>query len=205
MARSPWPVLCRALVHLLGLWVLAHVLLVRMPAEDAWAIFGEHGRLENLQVALLGVILLVCVMCALRRPVTRPLATLLAGVAAAALVREHNNWFKDEFGSNVWQAAAGVLIVASWFWTWKAGGHLRDCLADLTSRPAFGWMAAGLVVFLYGQVLDERPIWDLLLDNDVPYAAQRMAEECAETAAYWLLGAGLFEWWLGTRPSDDAA
>ena len=205
-SRSPWPVLCRTLVYMLGLWALADVLLVRMQADDAWTVFGEHGRLENLQVALLAVILTLCVACALRSPATRPLSILLAGIAAAALVREHNNnWFKDHVGLNAWQAAAGVVIVTSWIVAFKAGGRVRDCLVDLTSRPAFGWLAAGLVVFLYGQVLDERYIWDLLLDRNVPYAAQRMAEECAETAGYWLIAAGLLEWWIGAPRKTDAA
>jgi len=199
-------VLLRTAAYIGGLFVLADVLLLRVHAANGWAVFGENGRLELAQDVLIGVSFLLLVLCARRRPVTRPLAILLAGLAVAALVREQNNWFKDEVGHGVWQAVvAGVLLVTG-LCVRKVGGNLGHALLDLLASPAFGWMAAGVAVFAFGQVLDERPIWNLLLGADVPYAAQRMAEECAETAAYGLIAAGTCEWWRGARaPADEAA
>ncbi len=195
--------LARAVLYMAGLWVLGHVLILRLEQNDAWRIFGENGTLEVAQVVLLVVIGLLGVLLARGRPVSRPLSVLLAGFALAAIVREHNNWFKEVVGSGAWQAVVAAVLIPTLLIARRARGSVRGALADLIQRPAFGWLAAGLAIFVYGQVLDERPIWDLLLDNVVPYAAQRMAEECVETAAYWLLAAGFFEWWL-TAPRGTA-
>jgi uncharacterized membrane protein YdcZ (DUF606 family) len=187
-----------------GLFLLANTVLLWWPAEDAGLLFKEDGRLELVQVGLLVLMLALMIDAARRLPATRPLSVLLAGVAVAALVREHNNWFKDEIGRGVWQAVVGVVLVVTALVAKRLGGDVRAGIADLVARPAFGWLAGGVVIFAYGQVLDELPIWQLLLGKDVPYAAQRMAEECVETASYWLLAAGLFEWWL-TAPRQSEA
>ena len=203
---SPLAALLRVGVYAVGLFLLANIALLWVPAEDAGQLFKEDGRLELVQVALLILMLALMVDAARRVPATRPLSVLLAGVAVAALVREHNNWFKDEIGRGVWQAVVGVVLVVTAIIAKRLGGDLRGSIVDLIARPAFGYLAGGVVIFAYGQVLDELPIWQLLLGPEVPYAAQRMAEECVETASYWLLAAGLFEWWLTTpRPSTAEA
>ncbi len=198
-----WPPLLRAAGYAVALFVLADVLLLRGHATDGWAVFGENGRLEIAQDVLLALSFVLLLHAARRRPVARPLAILLAGVALAALVREQNNAFKDEIGHGVWQMVVAVVLLVTGLVVHRVGGSLRAAVADLVAHPAFGWMAAGVAVFAFGQVLDELPIWHLLLGSDVPYAAQRMAEECAETAAYGLIAAGTCEWGLaGTRHAE---
>ena len=189
----------RAGCYVGGLFVLANTALLWMSAEDAGVIFQENGRLELIQVGLLVLMLLIVFDGARRLPSTRPFSVLLVGAALAALVREHNNWFKDEIGSNVWQALVAVILVVAALLARRLGGDPRAALRDLVARPAFGWMAAGVGVFMFGQVLDEVALWQLLLGDDPPYMARRMAEECFETAAYWLLAAGLLEWRLTAR------
>ena len=202
--RTTIAAMLRAGGYIAGLFLLANTALLWIPAEDAGVIFQENGRLELIQVGLLVLMLVVVFDAARRLPSTRPFSVLLVGVALAALVREHNNWFKDEIGSNVWQAVVAGILVVTAIIARRLGGDPRAVLIDFVSRPAFGWMAAGVATFMFGQVLDEAPLWQLLLGEDPPYMARRMAEECCETASYWLLAAGLFEWWL-TAPRGAAA
>ncbi|MDJ0522654.1 MAG: hypothetical protein QNJ90_11355 [Planctomycetota bacterium] len=204
-ASSPVAALVRVAVYAGGLFLLGNVVLLWIPAEHADDIWFEHRRVEQVQIGMLVLMFGLLIETARSRPSTRPLSVLLAGLAVAAIAREHNNWFKDNIGSGVWQAVVAVVLVLTALTARRLGGDTRTALAHLTASPAFGWLASGAVVFLFGQVLDERPIWALLVGEPVPYSAQRMAEESMETAAYWLIACGLLEWRLSVRTRDRAA
>ena len=116
------------------LLALGHFLIYGHSAEDPWDVFGEDGRIEVAQVALLVLGLLLSVRMANRREASRPLSILLAGFLAAMIVREHNNYFKDHVGDNVWQALVTVVLVATlaiaWRWRRNLGASLKALVAE---------------------------------------------------------------------------
>ena len=202
-APSPWGPILRVLVYGVFLYALADVTLLRIPAEDGWALFGEYQRLEMVQVALLVLGMVLALAAALRHPSSRPVSILIVGMLAAVLVREHNNYFKDNYFSGLWELIVLAVLAITLALAWPTRRNLVPAVADLVRRPAFGWLSASLVLLAFAQSLDERAIWVLLLGEDVPYAAQRMAEESVEAAAYALCAVGTFEYLWGFRTGGE--
>ena len=201
--RSLLGPLLRVVLYGAGLLVLGDVVLHRWAYPDhALIVFGEYGRLEWVQVVLLVLGFAVSVTTAVQRPESRPLSVLVAGFLVAVLVREHNNYFKDHHFSGSWQLlVAAVVGVTLWIaWRWRA--NLVPALQRLTTLPAFGWLAAGVLLTGFAQLLDEQSLWDFVLrGQEVPYAARRVGEETVEVAAFYLFLVGLIEYRLGLPAS----
>lgn len=203
--KAPWAPLLRFVVYVAVLLVVGDVALHRVSAPDGLALFGEYGRLEMIQVAFLALGLAFAVLAAVRRPASRPATVLLAGLLAAVLVREHNNYFKDHGFSGLWELIAAAVVVATLLlaWRWRAG--FTSSLVRVVSSPAFGWMAAAVVVVTFAQLLDERALWQLVLEQeDFPYAVRRMGEESLEVVAYYLFAVGLLELAISFEPGEEA-
>ncbi len=186
---------------------LGHFLIYGHSAEDPWEVFGEDGRIEVAQVVLLGLGFALSVLMAATRARSRPLSVLLAGFLAAMIVREHNNYFKDHVGDNVWQAIVGFVLVVTLAIAWRWRKNLGRALLDLVSGPAFGWLSAGVLLTLFGQLTDEVELWDFLLGEGYPYAARRSIEECFELVGIYFFLVGLLEHYLAlgrpaSRPED---
>lgn len=208
-ARLLLPVLAPALrVVLYGvlLVLLGEVLISRWPAPDGWAIFGEDGRLEIAQVVLLALSILGAVLLAVRRPETRPLAVLWAGLLLAVLVREHNNHLKDHGFHGLWQMLVAAVFAATLALAWRSRAGFLPSLGRFLASPAFAWMAAGLLVMGFGQLLDELALWTKVLERpDFPYATRRVAEESLEFLAYAFGAIALLEHRLALgRPSPGS-
>lgn len=192
--RIPWGPLLRAAAYVALLLGIGDVALYRVPIEDGLALFGEYGRMEQIQVVFLGVGLLVVVLTALQRPASRPATVLLAGLLVAVLVREHNNFFNDHGFHGLWELLVTVVVLVTLAVAWRWRTTLGSSVDLVVSRPAFGWMAAGVVVIVFAQLLDERALWQLVLEQeDFPYAVRRMGEETLEAVAYYLFAVGLLE------------
>jgi len=197
----------RAVAYVVFLVVVGDVALHRIAAENGLVLFGEYGRLEQIQVAFLVLGFLLAFLTAVQRPASRPATVLLAGMLAAVLVREHNNFFKDHGFHGLWELIVAVVVVVTLAvaWRWRAG--LSSSLGLVVGRAAFGWMAAAVVVVTFAQLLDERALWQLVLEQeDFPYAVRRVCEESLEAVAYYLFAVGLLELRLTLpRPSEAAS
>lgn len=196
--------LLRVVLYGAGLLVLGDVVLHRWAYPDqALEVFGEYGRLEWIQVGLLVLGLGICVLTAIQRPASRPLSVLLAGFLVAVLVREHNNYFKDNDIPGSWQLPVVVVLALTAGVAWRWRSSFAAALRRLVGLPAFGWLAAAVLLAAFAQLLDEQSLWDFVLrGREVPYAARRVGEETVEVAAFYLLLVGLIEYRIGLAPSD---
>lgn len=199
--QSPWGALLRVALYGGGLLLLGELALHRLPQPDhPLDLFGEYGRLEWIQVGMLVVGFGLCVLTARQRPTSRPLSILFAGFLAAVLVREHNNYFKDNFFSGLWQLIAAAVVAVTVLVAWRWRSAFVPALRRLVSLPAFGWMCAGVLLVLFAQLLDEQSLWDFVLEGrEVPYAVRRVGEEAVEIAGFYLFLVGLLEYHLGLR------
>ena len=186
-----------------GLVLLGEVLLYRLPwSKEPLDLVGENGRLEWGQMVFLVGFGLTMAAIAARFARVRPLAVLLAGLAAAVLVREQNNVLKDHVGHGVWQALVAGIVAVSVALAWPSRRHLPGAVLDLLGRPAAGLLMAAVAVFAYAQLFDELTLWRFLLGRDeVPYAARRVTEEGVELAAYVLAFAAAVAWRAGLARS----
>lgn len=204
---GPWGPVLRVVLYTGFLYGLGHLAMHTVPSESGMALFGEYGRLEMIQVAALGVGLLLALLAIVRHPTSRPIAVLIAGMLVTVLVREFNNYFKDHVADGLWQLIvyAVIFVSGALAFAWRA--HFTQAAQRLVSSPAFGWMGAGVVVAIFAQLLDERSMWALVLEReDYPYAARRMAEESVELAAYALFTLGLIEYSISlARPSASTS
>lgn len=186
------------------LLALGEVLLFRIRPESAWDVFDEYGTLEKAQLVCLGLGILLGLVTAVRYPASRPVSILLAGLLVAVLIREHNNYFKDRVGEGVWQIWVGVVIVVSVGVSACYRRNVWGALADLGRAPALAWMAAAVLLVVFGQLFDEHDLWAYMLEGVDPKAARRAVEECLELAGYYLFAVGLFEYWLYQRANSTA-
>lgn len=187
----------RALGYAAALVALGDALLLRWPAADGWALFGEDGRLEIAQVGLLGLAAAGAALLALRRADTRPVSVLLLGLLLAVLVREHNNHFKDLGFRGLWQLVVAAVAIGTLAAAWPARARTLPALARYLGSPALPWMGAALCALAFGQLFDEPGLWRLILGSgDVPYAARRAGEEGFETLAYACAAISILEYRL---------
>ena len=195
--------LLRVVLYGAGLLVLGDAVLHRWAyPEQALEVFGEYGRLEWIQVGLLALGVGVSVLTAVQRPASRPISVLLAGLLVAVLVREHNNWFKDNAVPGSWQLPVAVILAVTAWIAWRWRSNLGPALGRLVGLPAFGWLAAAVLLTGFAQLLDEQSLWDFVLrGQEVPYAARRVGEETLEVAAFYLFLVGLIEYRLGASSS----
>ena len=202
--RGLWGPALRVLLYGAGLLVLGDVILHRLPQPaHPLDLFGEYGRLEWVQVGLLVVSLGLSILTAVQCPQSRPLSILLVGCLAAVLVREHNNYFKDNHFSGLWQlivaAVFGVTLLVAWRWR----RNFLPALRTLVACPAFGWLCSAVLLVGFAQLLDEESLWAFVLEGqDIPYAARRVGEETVELAAFYLFAVGLVEYRLTLGTSD---
>ena len=198
---SPWGTVLRVALYGVGLLALCDVALHRLPFPDhPLDLFGEYGRLEWIQVGLLVVSLALAVLTAVQRLESRALSVLLAGGLVAVLVREHNNYFKDNCFSGLWQLIVAAVLAVTVLVAWRWRETLLPAIRRLVSLPAFGWLCAAVLIAAFAQLLDEESLWVFVLERDeFPYAAKRVGEETAEVAAFYLFMVGLIEYRLTVR------
>ena len=155
--------LLRVVLYGAGLLVLGDVVLHRWAyPEHALEVFGEYGRLEWIQVGILVLCVGVSVLTAIQRPASRPITVILAGLLVAVLVREHNNWFKDNAIPGSWQLPVVVVLAATAGIAWRWRSNLGPALRRLVELPAFGWLAAAEREQWLMHVV-EVPLWVMLL------------------------------------------
>lgn len=195
LERPPWGTLVRFVLYAAGLGLLGEVALYRLPVDDAWELFGEYGRLETIQVWLLVIAFAIAATTAMRKPATRPLTVLLAGLVFALLVREHGTYLQDHGFPGLVAILLGVVVIATLAVAWRTRRNLVPALQALCSCPCFGWMAAAVLVVVFAQFLDERSLWELVTgEKDCPMAVRHVGEESLEVVAYYLFAVGLLEY-----------
>jgi hypothetical protein len=197
--------LLRAALYVALLSALGEVLVLRWSAPDGWAIFGEDGRLEIAQLVLLALALAGAGLLALRRPETRPVSVLLAGLFLAVLVREHNNLLKDHGFRGLWQVLVGLVVLASLALSWPSRANAPAALRRFFASPSIGWLAAGVLALTFGQLFDEVVVWTTVLGRaDFPYATRRVVEESFELLAYASAAIAVLEYRLALGPRSPA-
>ena len=202
---SPVGPVLRVVLYGAGLLGLGYFLIHMHSETDALAVFGEYGRLETAQIVILLTSFGLTVSAALTRPASRPLSVLLAGLLLALVVREHNNYFKDHVGPGAWEAAVALILIPTGLVALKWRKNLWPSITHIVQSQAFVWMAAGVMLALFGQLLDEQSLWDLVLGKEPPYAARRILEESFELAALYFFLVGLIEYHLSLRSSATPA
>ncbi len=193
--RRRYGPLLRLGLYALAFFVVSHTLFVWMPMDDAEAVFGEHRRIENAQVGLLGVSLSICVLLLLRRPAARPLSILATGAFLALLVRELNTPLEYY---DIWKFIVAAIALGSVALAWP---HRRSLGSSLMvfMRSGLPWCAAGALAHRFGALLDERAIWEPIVGEGVPFLARRMGEESVELLGYMLILIGMIEWCVAHR------
>mgnify|MGYP001819600814 CR=1 FL=1 len=103
-----------------------------------------------------------------------------------------------------WQLPVVVVLAATSGIAWRWRSNLGPALRRLVGLPAFGWLAAAVLLTGFAQLLDEQSLWDFVLrGQEVPYAARRVGEETVEVAAFYLFLVGLIEYRVGLPSAES--
>lgn len=153
--------------------------------------FREESFIENAQVCLL-LASTICFAVSGRFCRKREgLATLLAGMAMIALVREMD-WEFDDITHGFWKVPALLVAVAMAGVFWRVRAGFWRAAAEMTTSPSWAWLSAGfLTVLVTSRIYGWKGNWHALLGT-TPYtrSIKRAVEEGTELIGYTLIALG---------------
>lgn len=156
------------------------------------ALLSEGGVIEWTQVGVCIVLTLLVWNCAVR--LRTPLHTLLAVLAAMAVVRELDGFLEDVIRQDFHRRMLDVLTLFVLVYWWYRRKELAVNMASFVRRPGFWLMLAGFAVLgIYAQVLGDRDAWRQIAVPVFRSEAKRLAEEPLELVGYLLVMAGALE------------
>lgn len=207
-ARHPvWSILWRLVVY--GLLMVAIAQILSLDARQPVALkFSENTFTEWAQQTILALILGVFAISALRYPGHRGLSIALCGCAGIGLVREFNNFFKDQVFEGAWQLTALLLLgVTIWLFI-PYRKHFLHNLRTIRGTFSEGMLIAGFITtFIFSRLFGRGTFWETLMGDRYFRSVKNAAEEGVELLGYSLLLIAAIEYYLllknHQRISDD--
>ena len=185
-----FPFVARFAAYLLLTATLFEGLALALHAWGWKAVLRDGGLTENLEVAVLGLVIVAAAALAVRAREEGAFWVLFAAVGCLALFREfdeHHLYGALPNAVRVTGAGAIVLTLA------MAGGRqlVATALAVLGRPSGLLLVLGGVLLLAWAQLLGQPLAWRALYQNIAP--GRRLVEESLELAGYLFLFFGVLE------------
>jgi len=165
--------------------------------QDQEMKFMESTYTEWTQQVILLMITAIFAYCAYHFSQKRSLSIILAGISAAGLVREYNNFFNDRVFDGAWQLLAVMVIGLTAILVRKHGKNFWSELGNYYNSLSFGLLLAGfLTTFIFSRLFGKTVFWETLMEERYFRSVKNAAEECVELLGYGLLLAAAAEYYF---------
>ena len=159
--------------------------------------FSENTYTEWTQQVILLIMVITFGICASRYASSRALSIVLSGCAGIGLVREFNNFFKEQVFDGAWQLLAAMVLIAA---VWIFYPHRKQLISNLKQfhgTLSEGVMLAGFVTtFVFSRLFGWTPFWQAIMEDRYFRSVKNAAEEGIELLGYGLLFIACMEYWL---------
>lgn len=157
------------------------------PANGDGDMYTDYGHTERFQDLALILTVLCFGWTAAINPADRGPALLLAGMAAAALIRE-SDYFLDTVFDGFWQLLVALVLAATTALVLRFRAGFQDAVRRMTAQPAFGLMLSGfLVIFVFSRLYGEESKWLRIMTDSYERSVKNFAEEGVELLGYTLI------------------
>ena len=159
--------------------------------------FLESTFTEWSQQFILFFMTAIFAHCAYHFEKFRCLSIMLAGVSAAGLVREYNNFFNEQVFDGAWQSLALLVIIITTTLIWKSRRLFWEDLQNFQGTASFGFLLSGfLTTFIFSRLFGRTAFWELVMEEQYFRSVKNAAEESIELLGYGLLLISAIEFYM---------
>lgn len=190
ISRYITPVMLRT-----GIYVVFFSLLMTgvmlLPSEA----FYENRLVEWIQVGTLAAGAALFIYAALRGGAAyNALPFVLAAILSIAAIRELDHLLDVYAGRSAWKICVALVLVAAALHLLRNFGQFMESLRDLSARPAFGLLVAGVLALCFSRITGHNNFWDKHSSKEDLKLLIRIVEETTELLAYCITLTGAIEY-----------
>lgn len=126
-------------------------------------------------------------------------------LALVMLVREQNNWFREEWFRGAWQLVVAVILIPALIWLFRHRRAFWAQLQNIRLYSAATIASVGFVVLMtFARLLGKTEIWIGIMGEHYMRSVKMIVEESLELLGYSLMFAGLFSLVLAVKRKQQA-
>lgn len=151
-------------------------------------ISSESTLLEKCQHLFLIIIIGCCAFSAKYFEHWREVFIAMMAIALMMLIREHNNYFKDEWFDGAWQLGVMAVILPTAIFLKKRFSGFKDQVKSLLAMQPAGTLMTGLFILLvFSRLVGQKEIWQSVMKDHYLYSVKMIIEESAELLGYGVI------------------
>lgn len=165
---------------------------VYLQATAFQYINSESTLIENSQNILLGLMISLSAWSVYHQKSFRIFFTAFGTLALVMLIREQNNWFKDEWFRGAWQLVVAIILIPTGSWLLKHRRPFWAQLQEIRLYSASSIATVGLLILMtFSRLLGQKEIWVGIMGEHYMRSVKMIVEESLELLGYSLIFAGL--------------
>lgn len=165
---------------------------VYLQATAFQYISSESTLIENSQNLLLGLMVSLSAWSAYHQKSFRIFFTAFGTLALVMLIREQNNWFKDEWFRGAWQLVVAIILIPTGSWLLRHRRPFWAQLQEIRLYSASSIATVGLLILMtFSRLLGQKEIWVGIMGEHYMRSVKMIVEESLELLGYSLIFAGL--------------
>ena len=188
-----------------SLMVLLNQLMVLDAGQQGQEIkFLESTYTEWSQQLILLLMTAIFAHCAYHFQKFRCLSIMLAGISAAGLVREYNNFFNEQVFDGAWQSLALLVVILTTVLIWRNREQFWEDIQNFQGTASFGFLLSGfLTTFIFSRLFGRTTFWELVMEEQYSRSVKNAAEESIELLGYGLLLVAAVEFYILARSMNS--
>lgn len=180
----------------LGALLFGISLMVTIDRETFLAGGSENTVIQYTQESLILLSAILFSLSAWRRPESRGVLVLVAGLFGCMFIRELNNLL-DNIASGFWVYPAVLLAATCIVYARYCGSAVLVPMAKYTQTRSYIYLSIGLlIVLLFSRVFGSGSLWRELMMSDYQVGYKKIIQEVLELQGYVLIAYGS---WLAYR------
>ncbi len=165
---------------------------VYLQATAFQYINSESTLIENSQNILLGLMISLSAWSVYHQKSFRIFFTAFGTLALVMLIREQNNWFKDEWFRGAWQLVVAIILIPTGSWLLQHRRPFWAQLQEIRLYSASSIATVGLLILMtFSRLLGQKEIWVGIMGEHYMRSVKMIVEESLELLGYSLIFAGL--------------
>lgn len=166
---------------------------VFLEATTAFQYTGsENTLIENSQNLLLVLMISLSAWCVFHQKAFRVFFAALGTLTLIMLIREQNNWFRDEWFRGAWQLVVAMVLIPAGIWLFRHRRSFWAQLQEISLYSAAIIASVGFVILMtFARLLGKKEIWIGIMGEYYMRSVKMIVEESLELLGYSLMFAGL--------------
>ncbi|APG26549.1 hypothetical protein A7E78_00925 [Syntrophotalea acetylenivorans] len=153
---------------------------------------SENTLIENCQNLLLLLMISLSAWSVRHQKSFRVFFAVLSILALVMLIREQNNWFRDEWFRGAWQLVVAMVLIPSGLWLFRHRRPFWAQLQEIRLYSASIIASVGFVILMtFARILGKKEIWIGIMGEYYMRSVKMIVEESLELLGYSLMFAGL--------------